>query len=68
LTLHNTGAAGAVYLTMHLASEGADKTGIRPLWWCPEPADEKAAALARQVIRGVATAGDEAMLTAFKRI
>ena len=49
-------------------SEGADKTGIRPLWWCPEPADEKAAALARQVIRGVATAGDEAMLTAFKRI
>jgi len=66
LTLHNTGAAGEVFMTMHLASEGPGRTLIRRLWWWPQPADEDVAAATRQIIEGVAQAGDEAMKTAFR--
>ncbi len=66
LTLHNTGAAGEVYLTMLLASEGADRTRIRRLWWWPQPADEEVAAGVKQAVEGAAQAGDEAMRTAFR--
>jgi Protein of unknown function (DUF2652) len=65
LTLHNTGVAGEAYLTMQLASEGPDKTSIRRLWWWPQPADAELAATTKQIIEGVAQAGDEAMRTAF---
>jgi hypothetical protein len=66
LTLHNTGAAGEIYLTMRMASDGADKTRIRRLWWWEEPADKELAANTRIVVQGVASAGDEAMQTAFR--
>ncbi len=66
VTLANTGAAGEMYLTMHLASEGADKTRIRRLWWWEQPADEEAAAGTRKVVQAVAKDGDDAMRTAFR--
>jgi hypothetical protein len=66
LTLHNTGAGGEVYLTMLLASDGADRTCIRRLWWWPESADQQVAAGFRTAVEGAARAGAEAMRTAFK--
>ncbi len=66
LTLGNTGAAGVVFLTMSMASQGADKTKVRRLWWWPQPADAEEAANTKVAIEGVARAGDEAMRTAFR--
>jgi hypothetical protein len=67
LTLGNTGAAGVVFLTMHLGRLSGDRTSLRRLWWWPQPADPEEAANTRAAIEGVAKAGDEAMRTAFQR-
>jgi hypothetical protein len=66
LTLANTGAAGVMFLTMRLASRGADKTCVRRLWWWEQPADAQEAASKKRAVEGVAREGDEAMRTAFK--
>jgi hypothetical protein len=66
VTLGNTGAAGVMFLTMRLASQGADKTCVRRLWWWDQPADPEVAANTKRAIEGVANAGDEAMRTAFR--
>jgi hypothetical protein len=66
LTLGNTGAGGVMFLTMHLASVGEDKTKVRRLWWWDQPEDADEAANTKRAVEGVARAGDEAMRTAFR--
>jgi hypothetical protein len=66
LTLGNTGAGGVMFLTMHLASQGEDKTKVRRLWWWEQPADAEQAANTKRAVEGVAKEGDEAMRTAFR--
>jgi hypothetical protein len=65
LTLGNTGAAGVMFLTMHLANQGENQTNVRRLWWWDQPADAEEAANTKRAVEAVARAGDEAMRTAF---
>jgi uncharacterized protein YndB with AHSA1/START domain len=66
LTLGSTGAAGVMFLTMQLASQGEGKTHVRRLWWWEQPADEEQAANTKRAVEAVAKESDEAMRTAFR--